>query len=393
MNIPLATALILTALHSGALYAQAENIQFSGFATVGAVHGSSKTLPFARIGVDAPGDQDPDFGPDTVLGLQASYRLSPRSTAALQFVSRETARNDYAPRVSLAFLSHQFAPELTARAGRLRIPFFMLSESIDINYSNPWVRPPVEVYGLNPFSDLDGADVLYRTQLKGMNLEVHPYVGASSIPIIRGGTAKLKRLRGLRATLDTGELIVSAGHAAAELSVQRTAPAVLAFINAMPEQARAYINGSGARVTFSSIGFQWDKDNWQFSGELARSTADRFTNSAKGGYFTAAYRFGAFTPYLSLARQRQDDTLVPDGLAADNNTLRAFNRSRNQAQKSITTGIRWDIDPQVALKAELSHVRTDRGALGSFFPRGNVFAEGLDDRKINLLSVSVDVVF
>ena len=73
--------------------------------------------------------------------------------------------------------------------------------------------------------------------------------------------------------------------------------------------------------------------------------------------------------------------------------LAVFNRSRNQAQRSITLGARWDLTPQAAIKAELSHIDTESGAHGTFIARGNPFVPGLDDRDINLLSVSVDVVF
>ena len=107
-------------------------------------------------------------------------------------------------------------------------------------------------------------------------------------------------------------------------------------------------------------------------------------------------RFGAWMPYFGLARQRQDAPLADPGLADSPQSAAAvavFNRSRNQAQRSVTLGTRWDFTPNSAVKAEFSHIETDRGAHGSFIARGNPFAPGLDDRSINLLSVSVDVVF
>jgi hypothetical protein len=71
----------------------------------------------------------------------------------------------------------------------------------------------------------------------------------------------------------------------------------------------------------------------------------------------------------------------------------ANNRSRKQPQRSITAGLRWDVRRNTAIKAELAHVRTDSGAYGTFIARGNPFAPGLDRQSINLMSISIDVVF
>lgn len=370
--------------------------RLSGFATLGAVHTRSDTLQFARVGIDAPGGGKTDFGPDSVLGLQLDLRLSERNAAVLQLVTRETQRGDYQPRPALAFVSHAFTPELTVRAGRLRSPFFMLSDTADINYSQAWVRPPVEVYGLNPFSDIDGVDLLYRTRVHDAFVELHPYAGRSRIPVVDGGRARLEDLWGMAMTVEAGSLTLSAGYAKANLDVDRSSPELASYMdrNNFPAALRAELNGSGADASFSSVGAQWDDGVWRLSAEVARSSAERFTSSATGAYFSAGRRFGAFLPYLTVARQWEDAPLVNTsawiGFEA---ALAPFNRTRNQAQKSLTAGVRWDFRTDAALKAELTHVRTGDGAQGSFFARNDTVTEGLDNQIINLLSVSVDVVF
>lgn len=57
--------------------------------------------------------------------------------------------------------------------------------------------------------------------------------------------------------------------------------------------------------------------------------------------------------------------------------------------------MRWDVLHNAAIKAEFAHMRTDSGAHGSFIARDNdnAFAPGLDHQSINLMSISVDVVF
>lgn len=370
--------------------------QFSGFATLGAVYTSSDTLRFARVGIDEPGGYRVNPGPDSVLGIQAGLRLGEHNTAVLQLMTRETQRGDYQPRATLAFVSHALTPELTVRAGRLRSPFFMLSDSADINYNQPWVRPPTEVYGLNPFADLDGIDLLHRSRIGDSFVEIHPYFGRSRVPVIGGGRARLDDLMGVRVTIETGGLSLSAGHAKANLAVLRSSAGYRAFVNrvGLPADLQARLSGSGADASFSSLGLQWDDGRWLVSAELARTTASAFTNSATGAYVSVGRRIDSLTPYLSVARQWQDAPLVDLANAgAYAAVLAPFNRSRNQAQRSVTAGVRWDMLHNAAVKAEFSHVRTDREAHGTFIARDNPFAPGLDRQSINLISVSVDVVF
>lgn len=370
--------------------------QFSGFATAGAVYTNDDDLQFARVGIDEPGGNKVDTGPDSVLGLQAGLRLGERNTAVLQLVARETQRGDHDPRAALAFISHALTPELTIRAGRLRSPFFMLSDTADINYNQTWVRPPVEVYGLNPFSDLDGIDLLHRSRIGGTFVEFHPYAGRSEVPVIGGGRARLSDLFGMRITVEAGRLSLSAGYARADLAVHRSSASFRAFIDALdlPAALERQLSGSGADASFSSLGLQWDDGKWIVSAEVARNTASAFANSATGAYLSAARRFGNLAPYVSLARQWQDEPLVDAAEAgADAPKIAPFNRSRNQAQRSLTAGVRWDVLRNTAVKAEFAHIRTDRGAHGTFIARENAFVPGLDDKSINLMSVSIDVVF
>ncbi|WEN41291.1 hypothetical protein CKCBHOJB_00839 [Thauera sp. GDN1] len=399
MKLHLLARLVLAALPALPLTAAAETgaaWQFSGFATAGVVYTDSDRLEFARIGIDAPGGDKADFGPDSVLGLQAGLRLGDRNAAVLQLVTRETQRGDYDPRAALAFFSHALTDELTLRAGRLRSPFFMLSDTADINYSQIWVRPPVEVYGLNPFADLDGIDLLYRTRIGASFVELHPYAGRSRVPVIGGGRARLDDLMGIRFTVETGRLSLSAGYARANLAVNRTSSEYRALVAPLPPALQAQLSGTGADATFSSLGLQWDDGRWLVSAELAHSTADAFANSSTAAYLAVGRRFGSLTPYLGLARQWQDEPLV-DPAAGNTPTelalIDGFNRSRNQAQRSITAGLRWDVRQNTAIKAELAHVRTDAGAYGTFIARGNPFVPGLDRQSINLMSISIDVVF
>ncbi|ANQ83765.1 hypothetical protein [Azoarcus olearius] len=381
--------------------ADAPEIRWSAFGTVGAVVTDDEDVRFIRSGIDHPGAESPDFGPDSVLGVQGNINLSEQAGAVLQVISRENPEGDYTPRVTLAFLSYALAPTLTARIGRMRVPFFMLSDSLDINYANPWVRPPIEVYGLNPFSDLDGVDLLYRTRIGNTDLEIHPYAGSSYIPIHRRGNARLRELYGINLALTHDHLSLYLGHAEARVALHWDDNEY----NTMTAQLRSFglgsvvaqLSGNDGYAAFSSAGVQWDDGRWLLIGEYARRENRSYANSAHGWYVTVGRRVGATLPYLSFARHTQDrptsgSSAVPAG-SPFQPFIEGFDKSRNIAQHSTTAGVRWDFTRNAAFKAELSHIRTDPDAWGSLFPRGNPAFARMGDRSYNVLSVSVDVAF
>jgi len=65
-------------------------------------------------------------------------------------------------RVEWANLIYALSPDASVRIGRIVLPTFMVADSRKVGYANPWVRPPVEVYGLVPITQSDGLDASYR---------------------------------------------------------------------------------------------------------------------------------------------------------------------------------------------------------------------------------------
>ena len=397
MKYKLAALAVIIATQTAAR-AGADAITFSGFGTLGAVVTRSDDLQFRRVGVEAPSTQTVDFSPDSVLGVQTNFRLSDSSEAVLQVLSRETPKNNYNPRASLAFLSYSPSPESTLRAGRLRLPIFMLSDSIDINYAHPWVRPPVEVYGLSPFSDLDGIDFFYRRRINDVDVELHPYLGRSRLDIVQTGHSSLSRLLGLNIGLSSGALTLHIGHARARLDMRWGDPFTSRLLAALPslpngERIIAEMQGDDAATSFTSAGFQWDGERWLLIGEYAERRAEAFANSSNGWHLTAGRHIGAFTPYLKLARNTETSPIISDQFTAGQPALQQFNASRNGAQRSFGAGVRWDLRSDAALKVEFARTHIDKDAWGAFFASHNPATTRVSDRRANTLSVSIDVVF
>lgn len=372
-------------------------VQMSGFATLGAVTTDRDDAWFTRYGVNYPGDSDPDFSPDSLLGLQASLRLSAYNDVTVQALVREDGEESYDPRITLAFFRHTLAPGLSMRLGRLRVPFFMLSDSLHINYANPWVRPPVEVYGLNPFNDLDGVDFVYHARLGALDAELHPYVGRGRVPFPMG-RARLKATWGMNVALSYGDYSLHLGHGDGRFSMVRGDPQTTAMIAALGRAGlpavAADLSGTDGTTSFDSLGLQWDDGAWQVVSEYARRRANRYATSSSGWYVSVGRRFGPVTPYAIVARQRLDDHIaeaaVPRALQL---AWDAFLTSRNNAQRSVTLGTRWDVTSFAAVKAEVTRAHVDDDSWGSYFPRGSRNGVAIAGKRMNTFSLSLDLTF
>ncbi|MDR1423021.1 MAG: hypothetical protein LBI92_00180 [Azoarcus sp.] len=393
-----------------------KNIQFSGFGTLGMIYTHDKEVRYIRPSTNHPGHENPDLGPDTVLGVQANVTLGSHAALVLQAISRESTLGSYKPRASLAFLSYAFTPNVTVRAGRLRTPFFMLSESIDINYANPWIRPPSEIYSMFPFSELNGVDLLLTFGgIGGFDVELHPYYGTSDLPIYQDGKGHLKNVRGLNITATSGHLTLFAGYGQTDFSLKWRGqdlqtlsqylrqPIVLNGNDILRD-----LSGSDGKGSFGVAGIQWDDGKWLFIGEYNRLRANRYAHRAHAWELTAGRRFGEFMPYVTLASHTEDRPIttkrvalamaIPGVAEQLNEAVDAFLASRNLSQSSATLGLRWDFYKNTAFKLEFAHTRIHNRSWGSFFPENPndppaTLNQRMWKRSINTLGVSVDVTF
>ncbi|NMG32003.1 hypothetical protein [Aromatoleum evansii] len=396
-------AMIFTAVAAAPAHADTDvsphppRFELSGFGTLGAVTTDDKDVWFTRYGVNYPGAKDPDFSPDSLAGIQGSLRLTPYNDITLQGLVREDGGASQNPQLTLAFFRQTLAPGLSVRVGRVRVPFFMLSDSLYVNYANPWVRPPVEVYGLNPFNDLDGIDFIYNARVGTFDMEVHPYYGGGRIPFYQG-KARLKEALGLNLGLSRGDFSLHLGHGEGTFTLERGDALFAAVSNILLRTGQgrviADLSGTHGRTSFDSVGVQWDDGSWQLVGEYARRKTNRYAASAHGWYLSLGKRFGAVMPYVVVARQTLDEQfaeakLPPGRLAA---LWDLFLVSRNNAQHSLTLGARWELAAYAAIKAEVTQTRPDDDSWGSYAPRVDAQTP-IGGRTLNTFSLSLDVSF
>lgn len=309
-----------------------EKLRFNGFFSTGVAVASNDAL-YAGF------TEQTDVDTPSLFGLQGAFSLSPSTDVVMQLVAR--GGDEWDPSMEWAYVSHKVSNNLTARAGKLRLPTFMYSDSLDIGYSQPWARPPIEVYGEVPISNHTGVDMIYDWRLDNSTITTQIYYGH-----VREADINARNSRGIGVTWSDFVWKLRTNYGATDFVFE----------------------GQRIGVEFYGFGAGFDNGDWQVVSELTEIKIPGVFPDPRSAYITAAKRFGAFTPYATIAwTETQDDDLRQlsraDAFAAfstpgspfqgDENVFLASEIS-NRERQAMSLGLRWDILSRVALKFDIT---------------------------------------
>ena len=407
--ITTATIALVFGLGPGAAGAALPDIDVSGFGTAGFAITDTSKATFVRsqeqpVGVDESGD----VGLDSLLAVQATVHLSDMFSATGQAMVRRLFTTGFEVDVPVFFAKADLTHDLALRVGRIQLPVFMSSDYRQVGYSNTWVRPPVEVYGMIPFDTDDGADLLYRTTLGPVDISAQTFYGKTDATVANtaqtlGSTAgaaastvtiQARRNWGVNVNVTVGPLTLRAGRNQSSFtSVSDTTSQFLAAISAAGFPALASrLNPVSVPFEFTDYGFSFDGTHVTLQGEIVKETIGGYVSSADGQYLLAGYRLRKFTPYAMFARQkitsaRTDTTIPPVGnllpLAQGVNQLI---NSVGADQHTTSAGLRWDLHESMDLKLQVDRVSPQGGGLFIFVKPGF-------HGPVDVASLTLDFVF
>lgn len=385
-----------------------QQFRLSGFGTMGFVKTNTDDAEFVPSPDYSRGaSTSPDWLIDSAIGAQATGDFSNNLSGTLQLISKRDLGHSYSPSTQWAFLAYRFNNHITARAGRLGSPYFMVSDYRNINAANPWVRPTIDVYGQVPFSYEDGVDLIIRSNVGKSRLTVQPFYGKSKNKLWWGAavTAKINPLWGLNASLEQGPYTLRIGHAAGNLTIADHENLNLILDGLRNDLLTAFCSECSARadhfevinknVSFQDIGFQGDWPRMLIMAEYTRRLAPGFAPDTNAWYLTGAYRFGKISPYLTLSKviqtsAKQDNT-VPNLPIEEIQLLRdGINQTLSDVgQQTRGIGIRWDLTESLDFKTQLDHVSVANTSVGGY----NVDVKPGFSGHYNALSVTLDFEF
>lgn len=357
----------------------------NGFGTVGVTHlgGEDDGRSYGISGQTNDswrGDQLSKFGAQLTYGVTDTVGLTLQTTA-------KAYGDEWKANLEWAYLSWQSTDNLMMRFGRLRTPFYMYSESIDVGFSYPWLRLPDEVYSQVQLSNYEGADIVYNLPLSFATLSFQ----------LAGGIAKNRdyyiydeefdidydNVFGSSVSLATNDFgTFRVGYVEADIDTDISGSFTDIFGNPGTASLLALDKDKGK---FTSIGYQYDNGTWLTANEwTSRVIENDGSNSTDSFYLMGGRRFGDFLAHVTYAQLDEDEG----------------------RQSSWTLGLNYNILPTVVLKGEYKRVDTTGGYDGVFvrnaqelydntvYDRTNGLA-GVPARNYDgdIISAGVDFVF
>ncbi len=335
----------IMALAIAPLIAGAGEFSINGFLTAGVSKSNSETAYLGGINDKA------SFEPDTVLGLQFVSQINDTVGFTAQLLGTGTETFNLA--ADWAYVSFAVSDELSVKAGRVKLPIFLVSDYIEVGVAYPWVRPPEELYGVVPITAANGLDARYETQLGEMDLVIQPFAGSllESVALATGDIdIIIKDLTGLRVTLGNDNLMFSASGMRFDLSI--------------PAQ-----NVDGDTTELWSAGVKFEMDNIIAMSEYSAREVPGLQPDYEGWYVMGGYRFGNFLPHLTIAAIDTADKTPAAG-----------------KQQSTTLGLNYQFDPSTVFKFEWKTIEVQDNTLG-------LFSGPPSDDEAQIISASVDIIF
>lgn len=307
---------------------------------------------------------------DAKAGVQFDYRLAPEWTATLQLTT--AGKNDWSVDTDYAYLKWQAQDWLAIRTGRLRLPFFMYSESIAVGFTYPWARPPLGFY-ITSIANFEGADALITFETGDFVHLLQPYFGASNGTLPNGINVKARDGMGL-------VYEVSKGNLTGRLQA-------LQISSTLEGDIRQTLDALGLDwdrevIHYYTAGLRYDNGDLLVLSELSRIDSEGTpSRDVEAGYVTLGYTLGAFQPYVTYMKTQC--------VNLDQQHPVAVLRNPPYEGKGSGIGLRYNITSNVSLKTQYDHYFDFNDTQGVFNPEfKELQADGTD-----VYSVTLDAVF
>lgn len=332
-------------------------------------------------------DDTLDFTNQSLFGIQLSGDVTSDITATGQLVARGS--DDFSGSFEWAYLTYSATENTSISAGRLRMPLFRYSASLDVGYSYHWVLAPQSVYNV-PFNNIDGiridhtgyaGDWEYGFQVATGQVKndftLAGEAGNINIDNIILATADLGyenwKFRGVYAT---GKVTFDLPSLQPTLDQLGQISADLSGLLAANEDSGVFYGGS----------IEYDAFDWFISGEYTGvEIEDSFYPKEVSYYVTAGFRTGKWTPFATY--EKSDLNRDPKFVSGIANLPEPFQlpatmivvgvqQSVVSENSTVSLGVRYDFDTNIAITGDISKNTND-----------------ISDDEDTLLRVAVSYVF
>lgn len=316
------------------------------------------------------------------VGLQFNSEISKDFDFHLTLLMR--GNDNYQTHADWFYGSYHVTEDVSFRFGRLKVPFFMVSNYVDVGHAYPWVTPPQEVYASNLINSADGVEFVYETELFGSIFLFNLYAGSSKNEDIlaasfinddkqNGVITPTKYKSGDKVFFDSDSMVgTEISFGGDQLTVR------FGYTSALIDADD--FNISGAHTALASVGLIIDWHSFVLYSEYidrdSDDEADVLFADQVAGYVTMGYRFAHVLPYVTFAS-------IDKGKDKSEHSI---------IQTSITGGFRYEINDTTDFKFEVSQISPDSET-------GDVGRFGLFDKAVPgdenplVFAMSLDILF
>lgn len=380
---------------------------FGGFGTLVAVHSTEDQADYTASPISlgqAGYSKQWALDVDSRLGAQVGVQLDKRWSAVVQIVQEKGVDGSYEPHLEWANVKYQITPELSVRAGRISLPLFLAADYRKASFALPWLRPPVELYNLIPISSNDGVDATYRWTAWGAKHETQVTLGVANVQITPEISGESRDAYAITHNARIGSLTLRATAAATRMRIGGATELFDAMRSFGPpgEALADRYDIASRKFHIFNAGFNYDPGNWFLIGEVGRANTRSMLGDQTAAYLSSGYRFGTVAPYATLSRVDVNMATSVEGIPTAglspaaaglanivNSELNARLRAI-AAQDTASVGMRWDIAPNYAFKAQLDRVHPRGGSAGTLTNVQPGFRSG---HAFEVISAGVDFVF
>lgn len=342
--------------------AQAADVNVSGFLSVGGGMVDDEN----SVSYNGYSEEDLTFDRN-LLGLQVTGQVSEKITATAQLIAR--SEKDYEVTAEWAYLTWQASDNGKVRAGRLRTPLYMYSDSLDVGYSYPWITAPTEVYYL-PFNNVDGLDYYVTAALGSFDTSFQAYFGSfeSDFNFEDGteGYATLRNQMGVAATLGKDWWNLRAAYHQVDLTVDIFNPQLAGLIGLVQANIPSLVSSIAVeddKATFAEFGINIDTGLFVAAAEHVEfDVSDSLLAKNVRDYVMVGVRLGDFLIHVTGSKADDEVADLTSGIPVSDQTqplingLNAVSQARDVDREVVSVGTRWDVASGTALKLQLDDV-------------------------------------
>jgi hypothetical protein len=286
---------------------------------------------------------------------------------------------------------------------------FLVTDSRHIGFTNPWVRPPIELYGLVSVTSNDGLDVSYRLQIGDVRNTFQAAIGQTryKFPVPNSdadGTADSKKQLSLVDSYEWGPATIRLTYGQAHVTITAFDPLFDAFRQFGPQGAGIAdkYDVDDRIVSFFGFSASYEPGDWFAMAEWGRVDTHSVLGTKTGWYTSGGYRFGKVTPFVTYAQVRADTNTSDPGLNLSGlppalaGAAESLNAGLNESlaaiasQSTVSIGARWDIRKSVDLKLQFDRTRLGSNSQGWLTNLQPGFQLG---SYLDIISASIDFVF